>query len=159
VDTSASIDKPIVETSSAAAVVVPPPPLPPAAPPSASPPASTSATPTLGDQNERQIRDLLQRYRLAYEALSASSAREVWPSVNEAALARAFDGLAAQTLVFHDCRIQVRGASATAACRGTASYVPKIGSRYERVEPRNWAFTLRRRGADWEIETASARRQ
>ena len=78
--------------------------------------------------------------------------------MDEAALARAFAGLESQTLEFDTCQIQVREPVATAACRGRASYVPKIGSRYERVEPRNWSFTFRRRGAQWEMESATARR-
>lgn len=125
------------------------------------PPAPAPTLPietSFDDQNDRQIRDLLQRYRLAYEKLSAPAARQVWPGVNEAALARAFDGLETQALMFDDCQVLVRGTLATVTCRGTARYVPKIGSRYERVEPRNWAFKLRRRGPQWEIESAIARR-
>jgi len=39
------------------------------------------------------VKQALQRYRVAYEGLDARSAQAVWPAVNQAALARAFDGL------------------------------------------------------------------
>jgi hypothetical protein len=101
---------------------------------------------------------VLQRYRAAYQDLDARSAQAVWPGVNEAALARAFDDLASQTLIFDSCDVRVIGAAASATCRGSARYVPKIGSRDLRVEPRTWTFTLRKSGGDWAIETARASR-
>jgi hypothetical protein len=104
------------------------------------------------------VEQALQRYRWAYEELDAASARAVWPAVDEAALARAFDGLASQSLTFQNCDVKVDGSAATAACSGTARYVPKIGSREPRVEPRRWSFSLRKRGADWQIENARAER-
>ena len=48
------------------------------------------------------IKQTLQRYRHAYEGLDAQSARAVYPAVNEAALARAFDGLHSQSLAFDE---------------------------------------------------------
>jgi hypothetical protein len=104
------------------------------------------------------IRQTLQRYRSAYERLDAQSARAVYPSVNERALARAFDDLESQHLTFDNCDVQVNGASAAAACRGTARYVPKVGSREPRTEPRVWNFTLRKDGSGWKIDTARAER-
>jgi hypothetical protein len=104
------------------------------------------------------IKQTLQRYRSAYEGLDAQSAHAVWPAVNEAALARAFDGLESQSLVFDECDVRLYGESATATCRGSARYVPKIGSREPRVEPRVWNFTLRKAGEDWKIDSARAER-
>jgi hypothetical protein len=103
---------------------------------------------------EAQIQKALQRYRTAYDGLDARSARAVWPAVNEAALARAFDGLESQNLTFDACAVQLHGEAADATCRGSARYVPKIGNREPRVEPRTWSFTLRKSGADWQIESA-----
>ena len=100
----------------------------------------------------------LQRYRSAYEGLDAGSAQAVWPAVNQAALARAFDGLQSQTLTFDTCDVRVRGDAATATCRGSARYVPKIGSREPRVEPRVWNFTLHKDGGEWMIDNARAER-
>jgi tetratricopeptide (TPR) repeat protein len=104
------------------------------------------------------VKQALQRYRRAYEGLDAQSAHAVWPAVNQAALARAFDGLESQALVFDACDVRVRGDSATATCHGSARYVPKIGSREMRVEPRVWSFALHKNAGDWEIDSARAER-
>lgn len=104
------------------------------------------------------MRQTLQRYRNAYEGLDAHSARAVWPTVNESALARAFDGLESQALTFDTCNVSVRGDAAAVVCRGTTRYVPKVGSREPRTEPRTWNFTLRKAGPAWTIESARAAR-
>jgi hypothetical protein len=104
------------------------------------------------------VRRTLLDYKNAYEALDARSAHAVWPVVNERALARAFDGLESQHLMFDACDVQVNGDAAAATCRGTARYVAKIGSRDPRTEPRVWNFTLRKTGQDWKIESARAER-
>ena len=104
------------------------------------------------------VTQALQRYRTAYDGLDAQSAQAVYPAVNQAALARAFDGLESQTLTFDACDVQLRGDAARATCRGTARYVPKIGSREPRTEPRTWNFTLRKAGSDWKIDSARADR-
>jgi hypothetical protein len=108
---------------------------------------------------ETSVRAALQRYRDAYDDLDAQSAREIWPGVDEGALARAFGGLESQKLTFDACQVRMRGWLATAVCRGTARYVTKVGSRIPHVEPRQWSFTLQKHGADWRIETARAQRQ
>jgi hypothetical protein len=137
--------------------VIPPVPQPLAA--SNPPPAAVAPAAVVRPANDDQlVRQALQRYRTAYEGLDAPSARAVYPAVNEAALARAFDGLESQTLTFDACDVQMRGDAATATCRGSARYVPKVGSREPRTEPRTWTFALRRAGADWTIESARAGR-
>jgi hypothetical protein len=104
--------------------------------------------------DELPVQRTLRRYRVAYDGLDARSAQAVWPSVNQAALARAFDGLASQTLTFENCDVQLHGEAATATCRGNTRYVPKIGSREPRTEPRVWNFTLSKAGSDWKIDSA-----
>jgi hypothetical protein len=104
------------------------------------------------------VKQTLQQYRTAYEGLDAQSAHAVWPAVNQAALARAFDGLESQSLTFDACEVRVRGESAIAICQGSARYVPKIGNRQPRTEPRVWNFSLRKAGADWKIDSARAER-
>ena len=104
------------------------------------------------------VRNTLQRYRSAYEGLDAKSAQQVWPTVDEPALARAFDGLESQSLTFDDCAIELHGVLATATCRGSTSYTPRTGSREPRVEPRVWNFTLAKIRADWQIESARVAR-
>ena len=119
-------------------------------------PASAPATPPVND--DQLVRDALQKYRWAYQELDAASAHDIWPGVDQAALARAFDGLASQALTFQDCAVEIEGPAATANCSGTMQYVPKVGSRVPRVEPRRWNFSLRKRDAGWKIENARAGR-
>lgn len=159
--------EPRVPTTAPAAIETLPAPPPRAAaepmtiPPVAQPNAANAIAPgnvVRSANDEQLVKQALQRYRSAYEGLDAPSARAVYPAVNEAALARAFDGLQSQTLTFDDCDVQVHGDSANASCHGTARYVPKVGSREPRIEPRRWTFILRRAGTDWKIDTARAER-
>jgi hypothetical protein len=106
-----------------------------------------------------RVEEVLRRYAQAYDALDAGAARAVWPSVNEKALARAFQDLSSQHVSFDNCDIDIRGAVANASCSGQASYVGKVGSREPRTEPRQWRFELRRDGEAWKIENAETRRQ
>lgn len=100
----------------------------------------------------------LEQYRVAYGRLDAQLAQAVYPSIDQSALARAFAGLASQSLVFDACDVEIRAGRASATCRGTASYVPKVGNGDPRIENRVWAFTLRRGADDWTIERARASR-
>jgi hypothetical protein len=119
-------------------------------------PALVAANATAAD--ESRVAEVLRRYARAYGELNASAAREVWPTVNERALSRAFESLSSQSLSFDNCQINVRGAIADASCRGEASYVGKVGSGEARTEPRSWRFELRRDGENWKIQSAEARR-
>ena len=139
------IERSVVDTRTAA--------LPPAVVPASAPPA---AIPTAPDQSG--VEAVLRRYASAYRALDASAARRVWPSVDEKALARAFQNLSSQEVSFDDCAISIRGVVANASCRGQASFVGKVGSREPRTESRTWQFALRRDGGDWLIEGVNARR-
>ena len=127
----------------------------------AAPPAATVASaisvPSGIDQQMR-VQEVLRRYARAYGQLDASAARAVWPSVNERALASAFQNLSSQHVSFDDCEIDIRGAVANASCRGQASYVPKVGRRDQRTEPRTWRFELHRDGDAWTIENVDMRR-
>src|SRR5262249_20602030 len=88
-----------------------PPPAPPAA---SSAPSVTAAAKAPLPNDEQLVTLVLQRYRQAYEGLDAPSAHAVWPGVNQAALARAFDGLESQSLTFDACDVNVKGAAAAA---------------------------------------------
>lgn len=103
------------------------------------------------------IEGTLRRYADAYARLDAAAARAVWPTVDQRALARAFEGLESQGIVFEHCDVAVAGDDATAACAGRARYVPKVGSREPLVERRQWTFRLRRADAGWQITQAEAR--
>ena len=108
------------------------------------------------EQNE--IQRALGQYRSAYQLLDAQAARAVWPSVDVKALARAFDSLTSQELAFDTCLFEITGEAATAQCRGSATYTPKIGGRTARLEPRQWTFHLRKVDESWKIQTVQARR-
>jgi hypothetical protein len=120
--------------------------------------AGIAATSVARVNDELIIRQTLERYRNAYNGLDARSAQAVYPAVNQAALARAFDGLHSQSLAFDACDMQVGGWSATATCHGSTRYVPKIGDHALHTEPRVWSFTLSKNGDDWKIENARAER-
>jgi hypothetical protein len=123
------------------------------------PPASAVA-PAAGaaviDTNTTGIQSALTRYREAFNALSASAAREVWPTVNERSLSRAFDRLDEQQLSFDGCQIQVNQERAEAVCNGSARYVPRVGSRTARVERRQWRFSLVKVRDEWLIGAVDA---
>jgi hypothetical protein len=103
------------------------------------------------------IEGTLRRYADAYARLDAAAARAVWPTVDQRALARAFEGLESQGIVFEHCNVAVAGEDATAACAGRAQYVPKVGSREPLVERRQWTFRLRKADGEWQITRAEAR--
>src|SRR4029078_6600937 len=54
--------------------------------------------------------------------------------------------------------VRLRGEAATATCHGSARYVPKVGSRDPRTEPRVWNFSLRKNGGEWKIDNARVER-
>jgi hypothetical protein len=151
----AIVASPLLPRASRGPLLIPPPPVSGAA--AAPPPAAASAAIAPVRRDETLVSSVLDRYARAYDALDASAAREVWPTVDERALARAFAGLESQHVSFDDCSIDVRGETANASCRGLASYVGKVGSRAPRTEPRQWTFELRRDGAAWKIESAQTR--
>ncbi len=112
------------------------------------------ATATVGD--EQGVKQALQRYRSAYDRLDARLGRRVWASADEAALAGALDSLQSQSLTFTTCDVSFRVPAAVATCEGTMRYTPRIGTRYSRIEPHVWTFTLRKRGPDWQIDSVKA---
>jgi hypothetical protein len=100
---------------------------------------------------------VLGRYQSAYNDLNANVAKSIWPSVDERMLARAFDQLEHQEIVFDSCQIDVTGAKAVASCRGRARYVPKVGSKTTRSVPRHWTFKLQNTANAWVIESVESR--
>lgn len=141
----------------------PPSPEPAAAPPTAAPtaaasPAPASPPPAAVDVDNAAIRDVLGRYRTAFNALDAGAAQAVWPTVNYGTLDRAFGQLQEQNLSFDKCTIAVKGALAQANCSGTTRFVPRVGSRSVQTAQRQWSFQLRKgdRGG-WLIQNVEAR--
>ncbi len=116
--------------------------------------SAAAKRPDVARRDEDRIRTTLADLRAAYSQLDADAARRVWPSVDAAALARAFDGLQSQELRFDRCDVTVRGARARAACTGEAIYVPRIGD--PAASTRVWTFELARRRERWTITSARA---
>jgi hypothetical protein len=106
---------------------------------------------------EPAIQAVLGKYRAAYQGLDVRAARAVWPSVDGKALSKAFERLAEQQLVFDSCDIAVSsGARALASCRGSVSYVPRVG-KARRADQREWEFALTKVDDAWLIDSVSAR--
>jgi hypothetical protein len=103
------------------------------------------------------IETVLSRYRTAFNALDATAARQVWPTVDARALGRAFDRLQEQEVTFDRCVIDVTGVQAEAACSGTARYVPRVGRRTLQVDARQWRFSLTKTAEGWSIAGVDAR--
>ena len=102
------------------------------------------------------VRRTLDRYAAAYNELDAAAAQRVWPTVDRAALARAFDALASQRVSLGDCRIEIASATARADCAGSATWSARIGDGSSRTEARRWTFDLERAGDEWQIVSARA---
>ena len=164
---AASVPERALDAGNATARLEPPPPLPSSstAAPAASAayvapssPLSQPAAPPAEPGGEAAVRDVLQRYVAAYNRLDATAARAVWPAVDQGALQRAFAQLDSQTLRFENCDISVEDAGGTATCNGQARWVPRVGGRDAKREPRTWRFELARNGEEWIITRAEARR-
>lgn len=119
------------------------------------PPAPRPAAPAPVVDETPRVRAVLTQYEQAYSNLDANAASAIWPTVDQAALARAFSALQAQRLSLGRCNVQVNGAVAQASCSGSASWTPKVGSGQTR--PRHWDFTLQNAEGAWRIVTAQTR--
>lgn len=109
------------------------------------------------DPNTTGIQNALARYRRAFNSLDVSAAREVWPTVNQRTLSRAFAQLEHQNVSFDRCQIDVASERAEAQCSGTARYVPRVGRREPRVDRREWRFSLVKMRGEWFIGAVEAR--
>jgi hypothetical protein len=94
---------------------------------------------------------LLGRYERAYDTLDADAASSLWPSVDRAALGRAFGNITEQDLSFERCDVEVSGDEAQANCLGSLNYVHRAGDGSPQTQPLSWTFRFRRAGSDWRI--------
>jgi hypothetical protein len=131
-----------------------PPAEPASVPPVAPAPSSNDGRPDL--RADVAVRRTLARYEAAYSNLDVSAARAVWPTVDQRALARAFDGLASQRISLNDCDVVVTGATARATCSGAATWTAKVGGQ-QGTQARRWSFELKDAGGSWQIVRAEAR--
>jgi hypothetical protein len=108
------------------------------------------------EDESAQIRSLLSRYETAYNRLDATAANDVYPSVNRAALDRAFKGLISQRVSLGLCDITVIGDVGGASCAGKARWEPRIGGGLQTAD-RYWTFNLRKGNEGWRIEQIRVR--
>ena len=120
-------------------------------------PTADRAAPATDTAASDGIADALQHLQRAYEQRDATLVKAVWPTVNERALARAFDGLRSQSVTFDRCQLNVSGAAGEVECRGVTTYVPRVGGQYQRTESRQWKFRVQKGGESWVITSAAAR--
>jgi len=127
------------------------------APMTLSPPPERPVVAAERDRHVSAIRDVLGLYTRAYRTLDVEAAAAVWPSVDTAGLTRIFSRLREQDLRLEACLIDIVREHATAECRGTLQYVPRVGDSTARTERRSWQFQLDRRGEGWQITSILAR--
>jgi len=117
-------------------------------------PTSNVASPIRDDR--AAVRQALGKYEAAYNRLDVSAVRTVWPTLDQRALARAFDSLAAQRVSLQNCDVDVSGSTARANCSGRASWTPKIGGG-EQTASRKWTLDLSELDGGWRITHVQAR--
>lgn len=99
------------------------------------------------------IQHALTQYQQAFSQLDVAAVRQVWPSVDGKALARAFDQLHQENVTFDSCDLTISGRTAVASCGGATRYVPKVGNKGERVQRQQWQFSLHQGTDAWLIDT------
>ena len=96
--------------------------------PRADPPRADSVAVPGDTAASEGITEALRELERAYQRRDVTLAKAVWPTVNERALARAFDGLRSQSVTFDRCTLEVSGAAGYVECRGVTTYVTRVGS-------------------------------
>ncbi len=104
------------------------------------------------------MRDVLDGYADAFSTLNADATQRVWPGVDVRGLRRAFDQLSTQNITFNRCEVNAAGETAQAVCTGRATWVPKVGDRSPKSEPRTWRFALGRDDGAWVIDGVQVQR-
>ena len=128
----------------------------PVIPPGPPPVPAASAAVATRVNDETLVHSTIDQYARAFGQLDARAAKAVWPTVDEGKLARAFSDLQSQDFNFDQCDIAINGATASASCRGKATFSGKVGG--TRTEPRTWRFDLKREGESWKISKAETRK-
>jgi hypothetical protein len=104
------------------------------------------------------VRAVIDGYAEAFNTLDASATQRVWPGVDQRALRRAFEQLSSQSIALNRCEVNASGDTAEAVCVGRATWVPKVGDRSAKSEPRTWRFALGRDQGEWVIDRVQVQR-
>ena len=133
-------------------------PAPPAAAVTTAPAATASPAAAPGATETSAVRGVLDGYADAFSSLNADATQRVWPGVDVRGLRRAFDQLSTQNITFNRCEVNASGETAQAVCTGRATWVPKVGDRSPKSEPRTWRFALGRDDGQWVIDGVQVQR-
>jgi hypothetical protein len=120
--------------------------------------AVTHAAARLGaalPDEEASILQVLRRYERAVAQKDPLGAKAVWPSLDDRALARAFNDLQSHSLALQGCGVTIDSGEARATCQGVATYLPKVGRRKPISASHEWTFNLAKEGGGWHIESAA----
>ncbi|HEX5106797.1 MAG TPA: hypothetical protein VFV95_00055 [Vicinamibacterales bacterium] len=122
----------------------------------AAPPTATPVSAVV--PRDRLVQNAVNKYRDALNARDFSSFRAVYPSANVGALSAALQK-DPQTMSFDAsaCRIEVKGATASASCGGELRYTPRVGDTREQKVPRRWEFKLIEKNDAWVIDRVDFR--
>jgi hypothetical protein len=103
------------------------------------------------------IQQVLDQYQHAFDNLDVGAASAVWPTLDTAALERAFAGIREQNLSFDRCDVELSMRVATAVCPGWVTFVRRVGSARPEVRRVSWTFALERASDRWQIAKVVAR--
>jgi hypothetical protein len=133
-------------------------PAPPSPAPTPAPAAAVAPAAAAGTVDTSAVRGVLDGYADAFSSLNADATQRVWPGVDVRGLRRAFDQLSTQNITFSRCEVNASGETAQAVCTGRATWVPKVGDRSPKSEPRTWRFALGRDAGAWVIDGVQVQR-
>jgi hypothetical protein len=133
-------------------------PTPPSPAPTAAPAGAVAPAAAAGTVDTSAVRGVLDGYADAFSSLNADATQRVWPGVDVRGLRRAFDQLSTQNITFSRCEVNASGETAQAVCTGRATWVPKVGDRSPKSEPRTWRFALGRDAGAWVIDGVQVQR-
>ena len=119
--------------------------------------AASSAPIAPPPSQSAMVQGVLNQYRDAFNALDSKAAQAAWPKAPVKELDRAFASLERQRVELGKCDVNFFGARAVAKCGGRYNYVPKVGDKSERSEPRQWEFELKEVDDRWSIDKVVTR--
>jgi len=147
----------VTRNESVAEVAVAPPAVAPTEPAFVGTPSPAASAPIVTIPDPANVQRVVNQYARAFGALDAAQVKAVWPSADERAVRRAFDGLRSQDVAVESCDITINAPNAVATCDVATSYVPKVGSKNARRERRQWVFYLFEDNEQWAIQEVRLR--
>ncbi len=117
-----------------------------------SPPPPPTAT-ELADIDQLEVRNVIARYELAFNASNITALREAWPTADETVLAPGEDEGPRQ-VALGACSYEIALPVVTAHCQGTIA-VGSLTTGEVRTETRIFTFKLRKVANAWQIDSES----